>query len=150
LKKNVSVKANIKLLPFVDLNLDVYNNDKKESKSLSLKDKVIGEYEDLASIICDYKYICEYIGAQKETKFIIIFDELDRCSTENILELLTIVKQLLIRSNPYNVFYLAGINKAQIDSLLDPNRGDKVNSYKENYVDKIFDYYIDLEKKTEC
>jgi predicted KAP-like P-loop ATPase len=82
---------------------------------------------------------------KENKKIIIFFDELDRCSPQTTLELLTGMKQILFKLKVPNVFFCATINKWQVDDLL-----TNKNSKDQSYIEKIFYKTYDFESDVEC
>ncbi|AVP49007.1 P-loop NTPase fold protein [Williamsoniiplasma luminosum] len=70
-------------------------------------------------------------------KLIVVFDEVDRCDESKILNILTIFKNILFQVNSPNIFFIACINKKQIEKIL--------KYENESYIDKIFSNEIQID-----
>ncbi|ATZ16311.1 KAP-like P-loop domain-containing protein [Entomoplasma freundtii] len=94
-------------------------------------------FKGITSLI---NYLRKLFKNFSEYNFLIGFDDLDRCSEENILKLLTVLKIIFFEIKEQNVFFVTTINSKQIDCL---------NKSTESYIQKIFDYIFDLENEIE-
>lgn len=82
---------------------------------------------------------------KKQYYSIFLIDDIDRCSTTQVLEILETVKGILKNVDCYNYLFLIPLDKDRIISILKNDR-----NYSEldcqNYFSKIFDLSIDMKK----
>jgi len=113
--------------------------------SLSVKKRELNYNDKINRLISE---MSEEINEsmKDEKRILVFFDELDRCSPQTTLELLTGMKQIVFKLKVPNVFFCATINKWQIDSSLLSNK----NSHDKSYIEKIFYKTYNLEDDVEC
>lgn len=132
LGKNVLLNTKISL-PGIELDIG-----KAGSETI---DEVCDDYCDESSLFRKLsKFKEEFIHFEnillKKYKSIYIFiDDLDRCNSENVVELLTAIKLFFTQSN--NIVYFCGIDKSAVTKALNIKYNDIIKS--EEYLEKIFD-----------
>ncbi|WP_338971992.1 P-loop NTPase fold protein [Spiroplasma endosymbiont of Panorpa germanica] len=105
-----------------------------ESKNNTIEDLNSNHSVGVSSLITNV--ISEVVKTvnEFENNYIIFFDELDRCSNETVLTIITTFKNILFNMKSKKIFFVCSLNEDHINSML------SINS--EKYIDKIFDQKI--------
>jgi len=106
----------------------------KETKLKKSLYKKINEFEK------EFESILEYI---EEKTWIIFIDDLDRCETENVLNLLSAIK-LFFTLGKGKVIYFCGVDKNAVSEAVKVKYGEIIKS--EEYLEKIFDISFNMSK----
>jgi hypothetical protein len=139
----ISIEPSIVIpIGLTKVTLKIKDNKNQKPSDIIASSEIAERYDTTTSVITEFKSLAEKL-AKLDIKFLIMFDELDRCSPELIGELLTCIKQTLLREKISNVFYLSAVNREQIDGILSPKESF------ESYLDKIFEHTFELENDTE-
>ncbi|AOG60937.1 hypothetical protein SHELI_v1c09900 [Spiroplasma helicoides] len=104
----------------------------KENKELLSKsiDENYSTDQALKSLINFFK---ECLNKKQNENYIIVFDDIDRCSNEHIIKFITCIKNVLFSiEDCNNIFFIVSMNKNYVNNLFDKH------SSKENFTDKIF------------
>lgn len=112
----------------------------KKEKEPNTIEKLISERNVINKLI---QTITEFIN-EKKKKFVIIFDELDRCNHQNATKILSHIKNIFLKIS--NIFYVLSSNNTVINDYIQKQIGSIKSQVKnEYYMDKIFNKSVNLE-----
>lgn len=122
-------------MPFITYNME---------KAFEQLENEIEPLNNIDKFINDFKTKIEKYIEENNKKIIVFLDDLDRCNSENMLNIIYNIKLLLAVKD---IVFIFGIDKDAVSLALKNKYNNEINK-AENFLDKIFPISFNMPKNT--
>lgn len=122
-------------MPFITYNME---------KAFEQLEKEVEPLNNIDNFINDFKTKIEKYIEENNKKIIVFLDDLDRCNSENMLNIIYNIKLLLAVKD---IVFIFGIDKDAVSLALKNKYNNEINK-AENFLDKIFPISFNMPKNT--
>ncbi|EJS46386.1 hypothetical protein ICE_05212 [Bacillus cereus BAG1X1-2] len=125
-------------LPGMTINIDQATKD-----TIKEMDKLIERtsfYTNLKNFNTSYNKLLDKYYETTNKKLLVFIDDLDRCSPENVLDLISSIKHFFIDSD--KVVYFCGVDKHAVSKAINIRYQNIIKS--EEYLEKVFDVTFNM------
>ena len=140
-RKNL-LNAFINLGKGISINIPLISYDME--KAFEQIEKEIDPTNNIDNFIKNFQDKIEKYISKNNKKIIVFLDDLDRCNSENMLNIIYNIKLIL---SVKNVIFIFGIDKEAVSLALKNKYNNEINK-AENFLDKLFPISFNMPKNT--
>ena len=140
-RKNL-LNAFINLGKGISINIPLVSYDME--KAFEQIEKEINPNNNIDNFIKNFQDKIEKYISENNKKIIVFLDDLDRCNSENMLNIIYNIKLIL---SVKNIIFIFGIDKEAVSLALKNKYNNEINK-AENFLDKLFPISFNMPKNT--